>query len=231
MSTGIYTVIATYSCDGPRISRGSFICAPLSVPMDRLGGDPIRVGGPQSVNWGRPDGAAAAAGSRAGPRSATAATAAPTRATAAAAMKAGPKPAAGATPKPVAVATAVTTASPRADPAWYVVFTIPAASPPSSGRAPARAASIAGMYASDMPVAATSVAGSTAEMYEPSAGASDSQVMPPARITRPATSGRWKPNRATTRPVTATIRTMIVRVMGTSATPPSKAPRPRTCCR
>src|SRR5688500_12953248 len=98
-----------------------------------------------SVNSGWPDGAAPAARSRAGPRSARAATAAPTRATAAAAMNAAPKPAAGATPKPVAVATAVTTASPRADPAWYVVLTMPAARPPSSGRAPARAASIAGM--------------------------------------------------------------------------------------
>src|SRR6185503_16044687 len=111
-------------------------------------GDPTRVGGRQSANWGWPDGAASAgpddaasaAGSRAGPRSARAATAAPTRATAAAAMNAAPKPAAGAAPKPLAVATAVTTESPSADPAWYVVLTMPAARPPSSGRAPERAA-------------------------------------------------------------------------------------------
>src|SRR5687768_14434681 len=175
--------------------------------------------------------AAAAARSRAGPRSARAATAAPTRATAAAAMNAAPKPAAGAAPKPLAVATAVTTASPRADPAWYVVLTMPAARPPSSGRAPARAASIVGMYASDIPVAATSVAGRMVERYDPSAGASDNQVMPAARVTRPAMTGRLKPKRATTRPVTATIRTTIVRVIGTSARPASNAPKPRTCWR
>ena len=42
-------------------------------------------------------------------------------------------------------------------------------------------------------------------------------------------TGRLKPKRATTRPVTATIRTMIVSVIGTSARPASNAPKPRTC--
>src|SRR5215210_6278526 len=113
--------------------------------MDRLVGDPTGVVERQSANWGWRAGATSAAGSGAGPRSARAARAAPTRATTAAPMNAVPNPAAGAAPKPLAVATAVTTARPRADPAWYVVLTMPAARPPSSGRAPARAASIAGM--------------------------------------------------------------------------------------
>jgi hypothetical protein len=47
----------------------------------------------------------------------------------------------------------------------------------------------------------------------------------------PATIGALGPKRAMTRGARTTIITMIASVIGSSAAPPSKAPRPRTCCR
>ncbi len=48
--------------------------------------------------------------------------------------------------------------------------------------------------------------------------------MPAARTAKPATETGAKPKRATTRPVTPTMRIMIAAVMGSRAAPASKAP-------
>ncbi len=88
-----------------------------------------------------------------------------------------------------------------------------------------------GMKASDIPAAAISEAGSTSAAKLPSARISESATMPAARVSIPATIGVLTPKRAITRGATTTIRNMIVSVIGSSAAPPSNAPKPSTCWR
>jgi hypothetical protein len=90
---------------------------------------------------------------------------------------------------------------------------------------------IAGMNGSAMPAAAMIDAGSTSTANEPSGRTSDISAMPAARTSMPATIVGLIPRRAITRGATSTTRTMTVIVIGSSAAPPSNAPRPSTCWR
>jgi hypothetical protein len=112
------------------------------------------------------------------------------------------------------------------------VFTIPDASPDSSFLTCETADISAGIYASDIPPAATKEAGSTCVAKLPLVeGVATNISIATASRPRPATKVRFTPRRRITLEDTPIIRTIIAAVIGKRASPLSNAPYPCTCCK